>query len=293
MNCQRLRGSGGFSILEMIIAITMSMIITGAMISLFVKENQTSKSEDLRQAMNLNGRIALDDIQREAMNAGSGLPGLFPAVQVMDGGSEPDTITFIYVPETNLNLWFATSPPPNASANSMKFSGTSDVDSLAEGDHLIIFDETDFNIIEITSLNTSSNTAVFVPPVGVNAPDGLAKAYNPPTTTIAKVWLMSITVDKSDPDHPELVKFKGSNLLGAVADGIEDMQVTIIFEDGDTASVANDDDADETNDGMDLRAIKVQLYARSPRPDSRYSGTADHYWRQTFTATISPRNVIF
>lgn len=276
----KLLSARGFTLIELMIAMTMTLIVVGAFINLFIKENKSYMTESLRQEMNLNGRMALDDIQREAMNAGTGIPGLFPAVQVFDGGpDEPDTITFIYVPQSNLTLKFATSPPPNANANSMKFSSDSDVADLEVGDHLIIYDETDFNIIEVTSLNVHSGTAVFVPPAGVNTSDGLAKAYNPANTVIARVSLMSITVDKTDPDRPEMVRFKGNNLLGAVAIDIENLQVTIIFEDGDTASVADDSDADTTNDPMDLRAIIVRLVARSSRTDE-ISEEPDDYWRQ-------------
>ena len=180
MKAFSLKEKHGFSLIEMLIGLTITMIVTGAFINLLINQNKSYSSESLRQEMNISGRVALDEIQREAMNAGTGLPGLFPSIQVYDGGStEPDTITFIYVPQTNIFLEFSTSPPPNASANSMKFSGASNVDSLAIGDHLIIYDETDFNIIEITSINVPSGTAVFVPPAGVNTPSGLAKAYDP------------------------------------------------------------------------------------------------------------------
>lgn len=293
MICLKLRETRGFSLIEMMIGLTVTLIVVGAFINLLINQNRSYGSESLRQEMNLNGRIGLDEIEREAMNAGTGLPGLFASVQVFDGGSTlPDTITFIYVPQTNIHLKFATSPPPNASANSMKFSSDSNVDQLAEGDHLIIFDEIDFNIIEITGLNVPSKTAVFVPPVGVNTPQGLAKAYDPATAMITRVSLMSITVDRSDPSHPRLVKFRGGSSLGTVAENIENLQVTIVFADGDTASVANDTDADETNDSMDLRAIKVSLTARSARPDDRYQ-EGDGYWRQTFSTMIAPRNIIY
>jgi len=287
--------SRGFSLVEMMIGLTITMIVIGAFINLLINQNKSATSEGLRQDMNLSGRIALDEIQREAMNAGTGLPGLFSSVQVFDAGStEPDTITFLYVPITNIRLKFATSPPPNASANAMKLSADSDVDSLNVGEHLIIFDEIDFNVIEISNINTSSRTVNFVPPASVyNLSSGLAKAYNPATATIARVSIMSITVDKSDPDHPKLVKFRGSTLLGAVANDIENMQVLIQFEDGGSASFTDDSDADNTNDMLDLRAVEVTVSARSTRPDYDRNQEGDHYWRQDFTSMIAPRNVIY
>jgi hypothetical protein len=287
------RNSSGFSLVELLIGLTITMLIVGAFIDLFIRQNKSYSSESLRQEMNLNGRIGLDEIQREAMNAGTGLPGLFASVQVRDAGAtNPDTVTFIYVPQTNLQLKFATSPPPNAHANSMKLSDDSQIDQLVVGDNLIIFDETDFNIIEITQINIPSKTVNFVPPRGVNTPDGLAKAYDPATTVITRVSLFSMTVDKTESAHPKLVKFRGSINEGTVAYDIENLQVQLIFADGDTASVANDSDADLTNDSMDLRAIKVTLFARSSKTDP-LNTAGDHYWRQQFTSTISPRNLIY
>ena len=293
MRREPLSDKRGFSLIEMMIGLTITLVVVGAFINLVMNQSRHYTSESLRQDMNLNGRIALDEVEREAMNAGSGLPGLFASVQVFNGaGTLPDTVTFIYVPQTNIHLKFATSPPPNASANSMKFSIASDVNQLVEGDHLIIFDEIDFNIIEVTGINTSSRTVVFVPPVGVNTPAGLAKAYNPATAVITRVSIMSMTVDRTDAAHPKLVKFRGGNNLGAVAEDLENLQAVIVFEDGDTASVANDTDGDHTNDSMDLRAIKLALTARSTRADQRYQ-ESDHYWRQTFHTMIAPRNIIY
>jgi hypothetical protein len=285
--------SKGFSLVEMLIGLTITMLVVGAFINLFINQNRSYDSESLRQEMNLNGRIALDEIEREAMNAGTGLPGLFAAVQVRNAGAVlPDTITILYAPQTGLNLRFAAAPLPIAGANSLKLSATSDIDSLEVGEHLIIYDEVDFNIIEITGINAASETVNFVPPRGVNTPAGLAKAYDPATTIITRVSLMSITVDRSEAAHPKLVKFTGGTDLGSVAEDIENLQVTIVFADGDTASAANDLDGDTTNDALDLRAIRVNLTARSPRPDQRYQ-VGDHYWRQTFAAVIAPRNVIY
>jgi len=285
--------SAGFSLIEMLIGLTITMLIVSAFIDLLINQNRSYNTEGLRQEMNLNGRIALDEIEREAMNAGTGLPGLFAAVQVRNGGATlPDTITFLYVPQTSIHLRFATSPPPNASANSLKLSSDSDVGDLVVGDQLIIFDEVDFNIIEVTSINVPSKTVVFVPPAGVNTPSGLAKAYDPATAIITRVTIRSLTVDRTDSSHPKLVKFSGGTSLGAVAEDIENLQATIVFEDGDMAAVANDADGDNTNDSMDLRAIKVSLTARSSHADSRYQ-EGDHYWRQAFGTMIAPRNIIY
>ncbi len=283
----------GFSLVELLIGLTVTMALVGAFIGLFINQNKAYSSESLRQEMMLSGRIALDEVQREAMNAGTGLPGLFASVQVFDSGpDQPDTVTFIYVPQGSLHLQFDTSPKPNKSANSMKFSSASEVSQLVVGDHLIIYDEVDFNIVEITGINLSSRTAIFVPPVGVNTPAGLAKAYDPSTAVITRVSLMSLTVDRSDPAHPALVKFRGGNNLGQVAWDIENFQVTIIFEDGDTAAATVDDDSDLTNDSMDLRGVLATVFARSSRTDPR-NNSGDRFWHQEFTSTIAPRNLIY
>jgi len=95
----------GFSLVELLIGLTMTMIIVGAVINLFINQSKSYNNESLRQEMFLTGRIALDEIQREAMNAGTGLPGLFSSVQVMNGAAgEPDTVTFLYIPPTDITL---------------------------------------------------------------------------------------------------------------------------------------------------------------------------------------------
>jgi len=287
--------SGGFSLVELMIGMTITLVIVGAFINLFIKQNESYLRESLRQEMSLNGRIALDEIQRQAMNAGTGLPGLFSSVQVFDGGSDqPDTVTFVYVPQTSIYLKFNPSPPlPNMSRQNIKLSDDSDIESLVVGDILLIYDAVNFTSVQITSINVPSKTANFVPPKSVyNTPNGLNATYDPASSVITRVIVRSITVDKSDPDRPELVMFRGDSTLGSIAIDIENLQATIIFEDGDTAGVADDSDADDTNDTMDLRAIKVSLTARSSRTDSRYQ-VGDQYYRQEFSSTIAPRNIIY
>ena len=80
--------TGGFSLVEMMIGMTITLLIIGAFIQLFTSQNKSYISTSLRQEMSLNGRIALDEVQREAMNAGTGLPGMFASVQVFDGGAD-------------------------------------------------------------------------------------------------------------------------------------------------------------------------------------------------------------
>jgi hypothetical protein len=283
----------GFSLVEILIGMTITLMIVGAFINLFIKQNQAYSSESLRQEMSLNGRIALDEIQRQSMNAGTGLPGLFSSVQVYDGGpDEPDTVTFIYVPQVNIRLKFADSPPPNMHANTIHFSDDSEGDELVLGDILLVYDAVNFTMVQVSHI-LGPDHVNFVPPRSVyNTPEGLNAKYDPATAVITRVSVRSMTVDKSDPDRPELVMFRGDSTLGAVAMDIENLQVTIIFEDGDTASVANDEDADDTNDSMDLRAVIVKLEARSSRPDSRYQ-VGDQYYRQEFSSTIAPRNIIY
>lgn len=283
----------GFSLVELLIGLTMTMIIVGAVINLFINQSKSYNNESLRQEMFLTGRIALDEIQREAMNAGTGLPGLFSSVQVMNGAAgEPDTVTFIYIPPTDITLKLQKSPAPTAQTFFM--TTDSDIDQLVLGDHLIIWDETGFNIIELTQILVSNGKVNFVPPAGVNTPAGLDHAYDPPTTHIARVAVYSITVDNdTDTDHPFLYKFRGNYPVGTVAYDIEDLQVTIIFADGDTAGVADDTDADETNDAMDLRGVLATVTARSSRPVEDYQLSEDGYYRQEFTSTVSPRNIIY
>ncbi|HUU29182.1 MAG TPA: hypothetical protein VM123_15350 [archaeon] len=284
--------SRGFSLVEMMIGLTLTMLIVGAFINLFISQNKSYSRESLRQEMNLTGRIALDEVQREAMNAGTGLPGFFSSIMVSNGSSgEPDTLYFIYVPPADIVLKLESALPPSAS--NLKLTDDSDADSLHEyQDHLLVYDEVNFTFISVGNVNPSNGVVNFQPSVGVNTPAGLAASYDPATARIARVTVYMFVLDKTDPAHPKLVKSDCGVNPQAVAYDIEDLQITIIFEDGDTASAVNNSDADLTNDSIDLRAIKVKLVARSSRTDDS-SDYADKYLRQTFSSTIAPRNIIY
>ncbi len=87
-----------------------------------------------------------------------------------------------------------------------------------------------------------------------------------------------------------------------LAENIEDLQVFIIFTDGDEANTYDDTDVDNTNDYDDIRSIRISILARTDRPDPDFNGqrpaiedhaggAPDHYRRRLLSTLIKVRNL--
>ncbi len=63
-------GERGFSIVEMMISITIGLVIVVALVGVLVSNSRTSKTNDRTSELKENGRYALDNIKRELRHAG-------------------------------------------------------------------------------------------------------------------------------------------------------------------------------------------------------------------------------
>ena len=85
--------SDGHSLLELLLALSVVLVITGAALSIALSANAQRVTDENRTAINQNLRAALDLIGIEVRQAGQRLPGDFPAIEIVDGADgAPDTL---------------------------------------------------------------------------------------------------------------------------------------------------------------------------------------------------------
>ena len=99
------RSEKGFSLIEMMVAMMITMIVMASVFTLLQKGQTTFQREPEVAEMNQNARYGLDMIVRDLTDAGLGanLPVLFAVVPLDGGGNppDPDEVTIMYADPTS------------------------------------------------------------------------------------------------------------------------------------------------------------------------------------------------
>jgi type IV pilus assembly protein PilW len=93
------RAQNGFSLVEMMVAMLITMIVMASVFTLLQKGQTSFQREPEVAEMNQNARYGLDMIMRDLTDAGYGdsLPVLSAVVPTDGGGDTPDQVTIVYV----------------------------------------------------------------------------------------------------------------------------------------------------------------------------------------------------
>lgn len=100
---QKLSDAKGFSLVEALVSLLITVLITGAMLGLLSRGQQTFRREPEVIDLQQNARIALDMVAKDVLQAGAALPPEFPAFTppsvdpaLGDGGAgKPDSIEIV------------------------------------------------------------------------------------------------------------------------------------------------------------------------------------------------------
>jgi type IV pilus assembly protein PilW len=312
------RAASGFTIVEMMIAMTVSLFIVGALIVVVLGSSATSASRERSSELQTNGRYAIEQIKRDLLHAGYlGISSLFAPDQAMSVANPgPPAIPAIAVAnacDTNNvgrlsgRIWGARESNPY-SATCIAAA------NYARGDVLVI-----------RGLNPTLAAAPFstslvyyrsayeggAPFIGPTAPDFTGSSKNPPyldyliDETVYYISPYTISATES-PKVPALYRMRLSSgpamVAELVASGVENLQIRYgIFQTNDTVRYLAADGLSSADWDL-VRSVQVFLLMRaaSPEPgyvnDTTYSmgGTDyivnDGYPRLLLTAVIQLRN---
>jgi len=313
------RNEAGFTLVEVMSALAILALAITAVFATFITQQRSFTVQNRVVEMQQNIRQASEFMTRDVRVAGYGIPAsvnipdnavaagvtTFRSLYAKDGGTtNTDEIFVLYLYDMDANLppTTITAGMPTPSAN-FKVASTT---GFSDGDLVIITNGTSADLFQATEVTEASLDIQ-------HNPGGSSRDYNAPGghstfpgydsgSTLAKARFVRYYIDSAtDPAHPTLMlDMMNGDAPQPLADDIEDMQFTYGLDtnaDGvvDTWSVS-------PADTSQIRQVQMELLARTPIPDAKWSetrpalgnrtggGTQDGYRRRVMAVVIDVRN---
>ena len=322
------RSEKGFSLIEMMVAMMITMIVMASVFTLLQKGQTTFQREPEVAEMNQNARYGLDMIVRDLTDAGLGanLPVLFAVVPIDGGGDTPDEVTIMYA-DTDVPTVKPATPNPNLknAATVPVLPSTLDPECIdpcdptsayADGDVLFAIEypgdcngDGELAIVpfELTQdpnctggptcpnmrLNHNSGNSE----AGFNRPGGFNGELDADCTIFGVFSMIQYRINPLPPtENPALERrdLRDGIEWFPVAANIENLQVQYAIGDSD---VFIDDPAmpDEADPDTWITQVRVTLSGTSESTDLQGARAGDfadgNRLRQSFTTTIVMRNI--
>jgi prepilin-type N-terminal cleavage/methylation domain-containing protein len=264
----KLRNNSGFSLVEVMVALAITGVITAALFETFRTQHRNYMVQDDITTIQQNARASMDELTRQIRQAGYGVPAQFPCIAAAN--TNPDTITLVYQYK-NCNTYLS-APMPQPSA---ELKCGTDIGCFVEGQDAFIY-EPDSQVGEFfvvtnvqTSLHIQHNTTSF------------SRVYGANSVILSLVAAKFYVDNTTDPLHPKLMVKYNSEPAAIYADDVTDLQFRYRMKNGVTLDVPTIP--------FDVREILISVTARSNVPDPE--GPPHTYRLRTFASSASLRNV--
>ncbi len=247
----------GFTLVELMVAITISLIILAAVSSLFVNSKTTYTTQDRLSRLQENGRFAMQFISRDLRLAGytgclnklilndtyfnqlnppsGGVPPsstpdipLVGSDSTVIGGTTYaiDSVTISFASPAseatlNVNMSFATDPITIASTS---------VTGIAKGDIVMVSDCSTADLFQVTDISTSGSVTTIQHVQGASnpAPGNSSNSLSKPYSTTAKIIKFNTRqyfVNTGASGNPALFRADNGGAAQEMVDGIENIQI--------------------------------------------------------------------
>jgi type IV pilus assembly protein PilW len=309
---QRAFGMKGFSLIEMMISITIGLMIIAALVGVVASNARSSKANDSTSELQSNGRYALDHLRFELYHAGfRGYTWAQPNTPTITGinnecldGGAPNS----FVTNLRQGIWGANDNDPY-SANCLPAA------NYLRGDVLVIRrlagTATPSASLDSNSLYFRSSYASGQMFQGINEPATINIA--PVADFAVQEDVYYIGVDDNDSTVPALrrVTLQGNTMVDEmVVSGIEHMEVQygipatdLTTQYYDANSITGSSTSDIPTPWENVNSVQIWLLARNAKADAGYSNTNtytmgdvdygpvnDSFRRQLFTTVVQLRN---
>jgi len=323
------RVTQGFSLIEMMIALTVGLIILGAVSMVMVNSAKSSRANDRTSELQTNGRYALDVLRRDITHAGQ--TGMMPPHNIVEAKQKGFFLLDGAVTVTNdcavsaLGTALQLEQPVGGLDDATPAGVCAAINNYATGDVLAVR-YADMQAFPITAANANTTPAAINPndiyvrssyakagiyQQGKNLPVAMAE---PIQDQLMKSYVYYVAPNTTPGDGiPALYRLTlaagGVVAQELVAAGIEDMQVQYGVV---TGALPNKQtryfDAGGVVDWTAVRSVRIWLLVRnsSAERNETYSnttsyqmgnkivtpvvGTNDKFRRQVYSATIQLRN---
>jgi prepilin-type N-terminal cleavage/methylation domain-containing protein len=265
----RCKGPGGFTLLEMLVALTITGFVVSAAYGIYVAQHRNWIVQEQITDMQQNARAAMHELETRIRMAGYGLPaGLQP---IYAWNTDPDTIAVLSKNESACEAPIEHSMPQPGSE--LRCDGH-DISCFEKNTWAYIYDPfaDTGEFFYITHVQVSASHIQHN-----NSP--LSRRY-PQASVVTMVDSYKFYVDTTDSNHPNLMLVREGNQGYVYAEDIEDLQLRY--------GLANGVFVDVPPAASVVREVLVTITARTERRDPQFQG---RYRRRTLTSEVKVRNL--
>ena len=304
-------GEQGFSLLELTIAMLLTIGLMGAIFSLVGQQQQVFLSESGTTDMNENMRVAVDMLTRDIQSAGMGLPrtnGSFAAIYYKDGASgAADSILIIngdaWAPDADVTSYTAGTgtfvfPKPAEVATGLTYGANGVTTNIyrayaTSSKRYLWYDDKLAKVCKLTADATYSggNVTMIVDTSAANfwSPAntfGSAIDTGQPAVAGSKICMLNnLVAYRVNTTTKELERTEDLTNWYAVARGITDLQLQY-FTIATTSPPDPGTYADAPSDRRIIRAVRVNIRAET----ADLPNASKNYRRAVQQFEVTPRN---
>ncbi len=264
-----LRSSKGFTLVEVLIALIITAILSAAMFKIYVNQHHAWMIQESEIEMQQNARAAIDELTRQLRMAGFGLPNSMPPLEAFD--TNPDTIAILYKSGINCEVSIdKPMPQPSSELDCIGNVGCFFVGQMAyiydpfveEGEYFEI------SFVQETPAKIQHNKW----PLSRSYPEG---------SVIMTLDRVKFFIDHSDKLHPKLMVQMMNGTPQVYAEDIVDLQFNYVLKNGMTMA--------QPPMLKEIRRIGIDLTARTQNPDIEFEDEPYRY--EHYQSNVYLRNL--
>jgi prepilin-type N-terminal cleavage/methylation domain-containing protein len=259
----------GMTLVELLVALVITTIITSAGYSIYLTQHENWIIQEQISNMQQNARVAVQELESKIRMAGYGLQGGIDPIYAKN--TNPDTITVVFQNEINCEATIEQAmPQPSAELS----CDGHDVSCFKDNTWAYIYDPSadTGEFFYITQVQTSSSHIQ-------HTTMDLSRCY-PVGSIVMFVDMYKFYIDRTDTNHPNLMRLGVGETPQVYAEDIEDLQ----FRYG----LANGVFLDVPPAASVIREVLITLTARTERKDLQFTGK---YRRRTLASNVKVRNL--
>jgi type II secretory pathway pseudopilin PulG len=267
------RRQAGFTIVELMVGLLASAILTYAAFSLYLTQHKQMLVQDEIADLQANIRASAETLASALRKGGYNLPGnLFNAIETSDSNPDTVVVTFDTGGLVNVTLRYDMADP----TDEIRCQTSDDVSALSDGDWVFIFDpgtETG-EFFEATRVLAG-------PPRIQHSSMALSTAY-PAGSWLLKIARIKFYVDQSDSTRSDMKIQLYGKPPQTFAENIIDLNFRYFLANGAIVT--------QTATPDQIRMVEIDVLGRTASADTDF---AEPYRTRNFTLRVKVRNLAF
>lgn len=266
----RLKQVRGASLLEMLIALAITGVVTLAVFKAYITQHRNYIVQEDVTEIQQNARAAIDEITRHVRMAGYDLPMGLAAIT--PSNTNPDTLTLTYHTDNCDTYLSQAMPQPSA-----ELKCGSDVSCYWAGQWVYIYEAAE-NVGEWVEITNVQEAALHLQHNTMT----LSRKYGEDSEVMA-ITQIKFYIDTTDVLHPNLMIQYMGQTPQVYAMNMTDLQFEYHMKNGDVL--------DQPILVDDIREIAISVTGRSNSPDPEAPDSTDAYRFRTFATSVYLRNL--